>query len=573
MVFMKTLTRLLSLQWLLPLVLASSITLSPKALAGGEAVNTVNDGAIVNSGTYYNTAGDKTTFVNSAKTGLYVAPGSTVVGREYDVTTMQETGNGGNLHFSAPGQIVRIDGNLDVSGLTKGCVYIGNGGKVTIDSAFLYQNGHIFANGINGGQVQMNVGSMAMGPGANTIARGYGGAGGTVVVNATGSVTIPQGAVVDTSGGVVGTFNSNLIEVTGSVVNLDGILQANGLGAGQAGGRVQLTGTNRVTIEKNGKVVANGADAAFSPANPSGVGGKGGTISITAKNVIENNGLVAVNGGQGATFQQAATGVVSADYDAQGREIYQSASGTRLFKDPDSGVFFDACDRIVTCPPGDLVLVQREVAQGQNGGIGGNAGSINLASSTGQITNTGLIEAVGGKGGNGQDAIAQTPFSGPGVHVAMGGNGGQGGNGGFVNIIGNPDQSSLDGIDVSGGQGGLGGAASILNPCTDLAVPGDPGSPGDPGLVTVTRVVPVAPAVGRNRNLLLPPFLISYPSLGDTLPGAQPSLVSYTRSVFLARSPLPIVKKPTFTQVLKLNPAPPQPAPPAQKKRIIRGYW
>lgn len=561
-----------------PLMLAVGFFVVPCSVAQvtPAGVNTVNDSAVVSGGTYYNTPGAKTTFVNSAKTGLYLEAGSTVVGREFDVASMAETGNGGHLHFSAPGQIVRLDGNIDVNAVLGDRGYIGNGGKVTIESGFLYQNGQIFANGVNGGQVQMNVSAMTMGPNAAITAQGYGGNGGIVNVDSSGAVTIQQGAVVDTSGGVVGTFNSNLIEITGSVVNLDGVLQANGLGAGQSGGHIQLVGTDRITIGQNGKVSANGANGDFS-VDAAGTGGNGGVVEVAAINSVENNGLISVNGGQGASFSDAATGYITSDYDGQGREIYETASGERFFKDPDTGVFFDACDQVVECPPGDIAPVQREFSQGLNGGNGGNAGIVLVGSYTGELSNAGLIEAVGGNGGRGQDATAQSVLPGSGVRVAIAGHGGNGGQGGLVSFVGNPSQSALDNVDVSGGQAGLGGSASVLNPCTDLAVDGNPGTPGQPGLITVTPSCPVtpppAPKVRNPRPRLLPPFLVHYPSLGDTLPGQQPNLVSYTRSVFLARSPLPIVKRPTFTQVLEMKPSSPPPQPPVQRKKLIRGYW
>ena len=129
----------------------------------GGPVNSTQNGQIVQGGTYYNTSDSRTTFTNTGSGGLWLKSGTTVRGLEVDPTNAL-TGNGGTLHFYAPGSVVRIDGTIDVNALRNGN-YLGNGGRVFVDSAFLYQNGSIFANGGSGGLVQMNVGSAVFGTG------------------------------------------------------------------------------------------------------------------------------------------------------------------------------------------------------------------------------------------------------------------------------------------------------------------------------------------------------------------------------------------------------------------------
>lgn len=147
--------------------------------------------------------------------------------------------NGGTLHLYAPDNVVRVDGNIDVNALRNSQgAYLGNGGKVFVDSAYLFQNGNIFANGVNGGLVQVNVVGMTLGAGVQIQAKGSTGAGGTVAINSSGPVDLRRGSVIDTSGKVLGSLASNLINVEGSLVNNEGTLRADGVNS--RGGSIRL---------------------------------------------------------------------------------------------------------------------------------------------------------------------------------------------------------------------------------------------------------------------------------------------------------------------------------------------
>lgn len=553
------------------LALAASLILSgfPAAFAGVGDTNSVNDGQNVAGGTYYNTPGSETTFTNSAGTGLYVRAGDTVIGREVNDAGVL-TNNGGNLHFSAPGQVVRIDGNIDVSGILKDGAYLGNGGKVVIDSAFLYQNGQIYANGINGGMVQMNTTAMTeMGPGARIEAKGLGGNGGFVSFNDKmsnpGTIVMNKGAVIDTSGAVIGTYNTNVIQMKGSIVNLDGILMANGLTPGQQGGKIDISATNNIKIGPNGQLLANGADG-VSGDNPTN-GGNGGEVSISAKNV-DNSGLIAANGANGFNGYNPTDGgnggtvSVKADNNLNNDGLIAANGG--------NGGTNPAVERGPITP--DEVGNPQQTSIGQNGGNGGNGGTINV-SFRGTMTNGGAIEVKGGNGGNGQEAVADNTV---GAHqIANGGNGGNGGTGGDVNFNGIPSQSVLDHVNVSGGSGGQGGAAAVKSDC-GCATPGAKGACGAPGKITMTPYKPPTPPNTPNTPLY-PLYPREYPRLGDTLPPNTSQVLNYNRSIFLVRAPLPIIQK-------KPTPPPPPPAPvkpvipkpkpkPIQKKVPVRGYW
>ena len=518
-------------RWSVALALAVTLSCSaflPVLAAVGD-VNSVNNGHDIAGGTYYNTPGSETTFVNSANTGLHLKAGDTVIGREVNSSTLLETGNGGNLHFKAPGQVVQLDGNIDVSAILKNGNYGGNGGHVTIDSGALYQNGQIFANGANGGLIQMNVSGMTMGPGARIEARGLQGNGGVVNLNSSGAVNIPQGAVVDSSGAVIGLYNTNVIQVKGSMVNLDGILQANGLNPGQSGGKVAIYATDSLKVGPNGQLLANGADGSsgYNPTN----GGNGGMVLVSANKNLDNNGLIAANGGKGGTNPNTEVGPVSSVVDGAGH------------------------------------TVQQQVSNGQNGANGGNGGNVEVYFKD-HITNNGKIEVVGGDGGKGQAAYADAY----GAHqYANGGTGGNGGDGGFVKFYGTPSQAALDHVNVSGGSGAAGGAAATKSAC-GCATPGTAGACGKPGGYSVTPYTPPKPPT----TPLYPPYPREYTRLGDSLPGNVGQVVNYNRSIFLARAPLPVIQR-------KAPPPPPVVVPPPVRKKVVhkpapkrvpvRGYW
>jgi len=327
---------------LTPAFLALSVGLSsfsPLAFANPGDVNGTTDAQNVPGGTYYNTAGNHSTFTNSAGTGLYISPSTVVTGREVSDSsnpTGSMTGNGGNLLFDAPGQVVRIDGRIDVNALQNGSgAYLGNGGTVTVNAAYLDQNGQIYAMGKNGGHVQFNVGSLTMGPAAAIFANGVTGNGGVVNLGGgSGAIDIQRGAIVDTSGKVIGEYDTNLITIQGGLINMNGILMANGIQDGEgnatSGGGILLIANGHTTgldsdmlnqtsfmsdvkdsllardadlrssldgwisIGSHGQILANGANGLAGKD-----GGYGGLVYLLAKCGINNQGLIQANGGNG----------------------------------------------------------------------------------------------------------------------------------------------------------------------------------------------------------------------------------------------------------------------------------
>ncbi len=401
------------------------------------AVNSVNNGAIVQGGTYYNTADSKTTFTNSGGGGLWLKSGSNLRGLEVDANGAR-TNNGGNLHFYAPGSAIRLDGNIDVRGVRAGSgSYLGNGGKVFMDAAYLYQNGNIYASGLNGGLVQFNVGAASLNGTARIEAKGEGGAGGVISINASGPVDLQRQVVLDSSGKVSGTLDGNIINIEGGLIRARGNLFANGVESRGGTIRMVATGQSDLTLttdalaqasaagqltdtEKNGiqtelaalkaahdgdivagsyngdpqpNLFANGYAGGSTPFknqvdivgnSADGVAnraGDGGTIVLAAQRDVINKGFILANGGDGVPYM--------VDLSNPASFLNGGHGGT------------------VSLTAGRQVLNQgRIVADGGFGGIsidlaepliGGPAGLI--AFSYGQaMTNNGTIRAMGGVG-------------------------------------------------------------------------------------------------------------------------------------------------------------------------------
>lgn len=329
-------------QRLVPLMTALSIGISsvPVALAGPGDVNSTNTNANVQNGTYYNTSGNATNFVNGKSL--------TVDGRLrfLEVNGGGVTGNGGNANFTAPFINIKSSGIIDARAISGSGGY---GGNINFNANMLYNAGRIFSGA--GGGIVFNVGSAVFAPGSQVTAPG-----GTVAINSSGPVDIQadsqRAAVIDVSGRQIGTVDSGVINIQGSVVNVDGVVRANGLGASDGGTiRIVSTGTGGtgdnsgaciancaiskaesqgvidqalaseltsrlsdladnnngdVVIGATGVVEANGGNATFF--NGAQKAGDGGVIEIAAKRdlVVKNDGfnggLIAANGGDGYGF-------------------------------------------------------------------------------------------------------------------------------------------------------------------------------------------------------------------------------------------------------------------------------
>ncbi len=513
----QTLSQKLCVSFSLALsVFASSL---PLAYSAPGDINSVNDGQTVVGGTYYNTAGNKTTFQNSAGNGLHLKAGTTVTGLETTVAGAL-TGNGGWIHFNAAGQAVRLDGNINVSAALGGSGYQGNGGKVTVNAAYLYQNGQIFAQGANGGSVQFNVGSAMFGPGAKIDVRGFGngvdaGLGGQIDVRAAGIVDVAQGAIFDASGKLSGVFDTTLINIEGGLINVEGVLRADGVlvdGSVSDGGVIRLVASglntaemavacvdcaivksegvfteserqdiinrqNQLAANANGdvmiadgaEVTANGVDGNDDYKDASG----GGSIIAMAVDDVVIDGTVQANGGNGADSEQAAgnggnggaIGLIAGDKVVN--------NGTVQANGGNGGNSTGLVNNYTSDNGSDIGFGESSTvsdASGHTGGHGGSGGAIAI-SALSEVNNTNLIEANGGNGGKGGDAYASdydpTRYEAPEADAiaqaeAYAGNGGNAGSGGVVVVSADVNPTGGGSIKANAGLAGNGGDATAI---------------------------------------------------------------------------------------------------------------
>jgi hypothetical protein len=481
-----------SARYAAPIALALSLSLTagatlPVFAAPGDT-NSTNNGSTISGGTYYNTPGDRTTFVNQGGTGgLFLPSGQTVTGLE--TVGGIATGNGGTLHFYAPGAMVRLDGNVNVSAILSGNSYMGNGGRVFVDAGMLYQNGTIFANGINGGAIQFNVGSAMFGPTSRVEAQGFGGLAGTIGVNASGTVDIAQGAIIDASGHSINSnvYSDNVnVNIVGSLVNNAGIIRANAVNIED--GNVTLlpeeTTTMRIseaptpvpsTGDNNGgviRIVATGqtrsdcVDCIADKAVTEGIltTEEADTLKTRQAELIAahegdvvNTGTIQANGGNGAQ-----------------PEIIWAAK-TSLTKG-------DWSDHTPKANPLD----------------GGNGGTI-IASAASDIINDGLIQANGGNGGDasyfGDYVLNKSKDYTPTSPAGKGGNGGTISLSAVHDVVNGTTAGSCKGVSPATieANGGNGGSIAGTYESTTVISASNPVSPPPSGSGKSSRYTPTPP--------------------------------------------------------------------------------
>lgn len=541
----------------IPLSITFVLLLFPKlSHANPGEVNSTNIGQHITGGIYYNTPGDRTTFTNTTGTGLYISPSTTLIGREVSNPsnpTNSLTGNGGWLYFSAPGQVVRIDGRIDANALMNHGYYQGNGGKITVDSAYLYQNGQIYANGIRGGQVQFNVSSLTLGPKAGIYAQGQDGPGGIIHlgnINSHGSMDLQKGSIVDVSGKPIYDYDTSLITIQGGLINMEGILIANGKQsfAGLDGGTIALVANGKMTpidqsamnnasfmapirsnliardtsliqgysgwvrIGSHAQILSNGGDA---EPGDGYYGGNGGNIQIIARANVENNGIIEANGGKGSDQPTAIGPTIFIAY----KDI-DPKLGQPLILPPINGI-----------PQTGYHL---QTSTGGTGGWGGDGGSVYFLTGR-SIINHGLVTANGGNGGHGGNAIANDPLA--NLHYATGGDGGPGGRGGGISFIFNNgfnfntfNINTLGHLSYTPGLGGANGTARASN----RATPGQPGQNGYPGGIDLGTVYPYTidcyDTCASNGGPIVPAFIDSSASSNlSILPHGFTGLFQQTR--------------------------------------------
>jgi hypothetical protein len=460
--------------WAATCQLLTLLCYSTATAAPGE-VNSINNGRDIQPGTYFNTPGSRTTFQNN-NGGLWLRSGNLLRGLESNPSRVP-TGHGGTFYFRAPNNLIRLDGTVDVSAVRNGSIYTGNGGKVFIDSAYLFQNGNIFANGANGGLVQMNVGGLTLGNNARISAQGFGGNGGAINIQSTGTVDLRSGSILDTSGKVMGTVDTNLINIEGSAINNQGIIRANGVASD-----LKPDNGDSTVMRANPQLANNPVPRPISAGNGTGDTSMPNVLFATPASVDFRGGIVRLV----AAGQTLPTNTVVSSTDPQ------------MLSTDEKNALNGRNAQIVQFSEGDVFnrgTIQADGALGKNGGTvilasarnvvnggairangnnvpngffdangngpnGGNGGTIAI-SALGNINNAGLIEANGGQGGRAQSRSLSTG-NGQNATVNINAIGGRGGEGGVIafNYTGMNNSNT---IRANGGRGGEGGFATATD--------------------------------------------------------------------------------------------------------------
>jgi hypothetical protein len=379
-----------------------------------------------------------------------------------------------------------VDGTIDASAVRNGSLYTGNGGKVFMDSAYLFQNGNIFANGANGGLVQLNVGGLTMGSNAKIMAQGFGGDGGTVTINSPGTIDLRSGSLIDTSGKVFGTVDTNVINIEGSAFNNQAIMRANGLAVGDLKPDDGDTNVMRANPQLANNPVPRPISAGAGTGDtatmsnvlfevPPGVDFRGGTIRLVATG--QTNPTTSVINGTDTMTADEKSALISRNNQVVSfneGDVFQRG-GIQA-----NGAINKNGGTLIISAARNIIVAGTTQANGANaaagifdsngnGANGGNGGTV-ILSALGRVNNVNSIQANGGIGARGQSRSVSTG-NGQDATVTITNLGGRGGEGGVVAIsaIGISNGGS---IQANGGQGGEGGFANAID--TETATASNP---------------------------------------------------------------------------------------------------
>ena len=377
-------------------------------------VNTVNNGPVINGGIYFNTSGDKTTFINTAGTGMWLKGGSNIRAIESD-SHANFTGNGGTVQISALNQVVRLDGNIDIRGVRDEIgQYLGSGGKLFVDAAYLFQDGNIYASGYSGGLVQFNVGSATFAGTARIEANGLGSTanagianqpgvtqnpqGGTIAINSRGSVDIQHQVVFNANG--VGSD----INIEGGIVNLEGVIQATSSQFGSSGNIRLVSAGQSDLIQSRNAIQSATAQGIFSSVESARINSKlfdlvenhDGDIVVSSPDNINQRGFLA---SRTAIFA-AQRNIDNGGWILADGHPYVGTSSDNVGTSSDNG-------GTISLNAGSAIINKNRISA--NGfGSDGNGGVITLSYKDG-MSNSGSIVSLG-QSANGGGLI---DFSGP----------------------------------------------------------------------------------------------------------------------------------------------------------------
>jgi hypothetical protein len=356
----------------------------------------------------------------------------------------------------------------------------GNSGTVTITSGAQVTTRGDYAHALVAQSITGAGGDGGNGAGIIYAPSGSGGASGL-----TGSATITNTGVINTSGvSALGIQAQSIGGASGSAGNVDGsIITVGGSGAAAANG-------NLATVTHSGSITTQGQGSIGILAQSIGGGGGNGG---DAKGVLGSVGGTGTGGGNADSTTVNMSGSITTQGQLAHGIVAQSIGGGG-----GNGGNASTQGPVVT------------VSIGGSAGGGGNGGATTLNTTGGSITLSGsnaigmVAQSIGGGGGTGGTGYAQSASLAFAIAHAVGGSGGSGGTGGTVtlNLSGitiatgqatraNTNQNPVDAHGIVaqsiGGGGGIGGSAAAQAVAVGVIIPGSDGN---------TVAVSIAESVG-----------------------------------------------------------------------------
>ncbi len=338
-------------------LILSLLILSLTCVSPAQAQYVVNNGDTViletQAGTPY-TINDTSVVINGL-VRIYEINGSGV-----------RTGNGGYLVINSSGGInVGTTGSLNANALIAG----GNGGFITLNGNTLTINGLLTANGLGsgrGGIINMIGNTIDIGSVAVLSARAGSATsnGGEIDIDGSGIVTVANGAVLATGGLSNGT--SNLIEIAGTGVNINGLLNATGLGTGTGGTVTIVASSNGVFIGNTSQVLAYSSNGNGGAINLDGDVTVEGSVQAHTGANARTGGVITITGTNTENLTVQNGGILYTN----GRTGYVGSAGHGGTIDVDTG----------------SVALLNGYVKAEGGWTGGNAGTIDIRSTNGDIT-------------------------------------------------------------------------------------------------------------------------------------------------------------------------------------------
>ena len=268
-----------------------------------------------------------------------------------------------------------------------------------------------------------------------------------------------RGSVIDSSGLVDSFDYTNLINIEGSLVNVDGTLRANGLaGTSSRGGAIRLVATGQSDLQELKDNLQTATSNSPGDASAPTLSAQERTFILQrdSAQISTHDGDVVIN----RDTQNASPtymGQLSANGSAQQSDMTHAGDGGTII----ITAMHDVVNLGLMTANGSMGNTQDSSLEG-SGLAGGDGGTVSLIAQNSILNEQGRIEANGGSGSSSLGGIFEGGIPGQPVdddtpgHFVPGVVGGHGGNGGLIAFGYHTNMINTGGIYADGGIGGNG---------------------------------------------------------------------------------------------------------------------